>query len=432
MSIAFNIDPSWDSSMTRVTLIDSQTAGISGDMILAALIDAGADIKAVRQTVEEIPKHYSKCKRLQLEIKEVRKHGFRATNVEFTISEEHNEVSAKAFLDAAERIASSSGISEKAASLAVNTIKTLLQAESRLHGEDSATTHLHEAGSADTLGDVFGTAAACDSLGILDEEIYCTPVAVGGGTVSFSHGTMSTPAPATLEILRAKSIPIVAGPEDAELTTPTGASILANLANRVAERYPPMVPDKVGYGAGKRELVAAPNLLRVVLGHTIAEGIESDAVQILETNLDDLSGEVVAYALNRLLESGAKDAWITSALFKKNRPGQVLHVLCDPVDVEKMAKIMLEETGTLGVRFQQWKRLKLKRDVETIELNIGSKIYHARIKVARDERGRVTRVKPEFDDVHSIASAVSKPAREVSDQILAEAKKKLEKGNLGN
>jgi uncharacterized protein (TIGR00299 family) protein len=411
--------------LKKVTLIDSRTAGISGDMLLAAFIDAGADVKIVQKSLDEIPKHYSKCKSLRLGVSEVKRHGFRGTGVEFAISEEPNEVPAGMLLSAAERIASASGISQKAASFAVNSIKTLLQAEGKVHGIDGAHTHLHEAGSADTLADVFGIAAACDSLGIFEGQICCTPVAVGGGTVSFSHGSMSSPAPATLEILREKGVPIVPGPEPTELATPTGASILVNLAIRVVEEYPAMVPEKVGYGAGKRELTSAPNLLRVVVGRAFDEGIQSDSVQVLETNLDDLSGEVLAYALNRLLESGAKDVWITSALFKKNRPGQVLHVLCDPGDVQKMTRIMIEETGTLGVRYQQWKRLKLRRDVETVQLSVGSRTFNARIKVARDETGNIVMVKPEFDDVQSIAVTLSRPARDVADLVLSEAKKKL-------
>jgi uncharacterized protein (DUF111 family) len=197
--------------------------------------------------------------------------------------------------------------------------------------------------------------------------------------------------------------------------------MLVALAKSFVTTYPSMVPEIVGYGAGRRKLTNAPNFLRLVIGHSAEKTASSNKVQILETNLDDVPGEIVAHALQRLLDSGAKDAWLTSAQFKKNRPGHVLHVICDLHDAERIAEIMMQETGTLGVRYQVWDRFTLQRDVKTIKVEIATRTFDVKVKFARDMAGKIVRVKPEFDDIHAIAQALSMPAREVSGIVLREA-----------
>ncbi len=402
----------------HLTVIDSQTAGISGDMLLGALIDTGANLKAIQKVLELIPQHFLRCKSLRLETREVRKHGFRTCSVNLTISEKDEETMAQELIHSTHEIADAAILSEKAKSFAVTAIQVLAEVESKLHGVEISKAHLHEAGSTDTLADVFGVAAACDSLNLFESEILATPVAVGGGPVSFSHGTLATPAPAVLEIARKNGIPIIGGPEPGELATPTGISMLASMANRFLEIYPPIIPEKIGYGAGKLDLVKAPNFLRVVLGRSISPGRGSDVIQVLETNIDDVSGEILGHALQRILDSGAKDAWITSALFKKNRPGHVLHAICDPRDAQGIADIMIRETGTFGVRFQQWNRFTLQREVSTIKLKVAGRVFDVRVKFARDIVGKIVRVKPEFEDVRAVAEAVGMSAREVSNLVM--------------
>jgi uncharacterized protein (TIGR00299 family) protein len=404
--------------LSRITIIDSQTAGISGDMLLGALIDIGADFARIQETLQLIPTHYPRCKSLRVEASEVRKHGFRTRSVSFSISETDKETPAQEMLDATARVAKASKLTERGKAFAIGSINSLVEVESKLHGVELSRTHLHEAGSADTLADVFGVAAACDSLRIFDGEILGTPVAVGGGSVSFSHGKLATPAPAVLELALQYGIPIVGGPEAVELATPTGVCMLSNLARKFVESYPAMIPEKVGYGAGTKNFDRTPNILRVVVGHSIGQGLAPEIIQVLETSLDDLPGEVLGHALQRILDSGAKDAWITPALFKKGRPGHVLHVICDLVDSSKVAEVMIRETGTLGVRFQQWNRYALERTIETLKLEIAGRSFDVRVKFARDSSGNVVRTKPEFDDVCSIAEALSMSTREVSEEIL--------------
>ena len=409
--------------MTRITLIDPQTAGISGDMLLAALIDAGADVKQIQRVLDLIPPHYPKCKKIRLQFTEVKRHGFRAGAVDLAITEDEGETDAHGFLQAAERIAEASQISQEATTLVTKSLERLVGVESRLHGISPNEAHLHEAGSADTLADVFGVATACDLLGVFDGEVYSTPIAVGGGVLSFSHGTVSAPAPAVLEIARERMVPIHGGPENVELATPTGITILANLAHKFVENYPGMVPEAIGHGAGKRELNTAPNLLRVVIGRGIERTLNEDTVNIFETNLDDLPGEVLGHALQQILDAGAKDAWITPAQFKKNRPGQVLHVMCDPADAERLASITMKETGTLGVRYQQWNRFKLQREIRKLTVEIERRKLDVRVKFARDNSGRIINMKPEFEDIQAIAKELSIPARKVAEIVQREAQR---------
>lgn len=388
-------------------------------MLLGALIDAGAGLKEIHNILQLIPQHFPRCKSLKLDSREVLKNGFRACSAEFTISETEDETKAEAIMQSTRSIAKASNLSERAKTFALAAIQILVEVESSLHGVEMSTTHLHEAGSSDTLADVFGIAAASDSLKIFEGEVFATPVAVGGGSVSFSHGTIATPAPAVLEIARRRNIPIVGGPEMVELATPTGMSILASITTKFLETYPAIIPQKVGYGAGKKGLVKAPNFMRVVLGQPI-NSREGNQVQVVETNLDDVPGDILGHTLQLLLESGAKDAWVTPALFKKGRPGYVLHAICDSHEAEKIADVMFEETGTLGVRFQQWDRFTLEREVKKVRVEISGKAFEVRIKFARDNSGKIVRAKPEFEDLKSIAKSAKMPLRGVAQLVMRE------------
>ena len=413
--------------MPRAIVIDPQTAGVSGDMLLGAFIDLGAEHESLEQILASIPPHFPRCQSINLQTKETNKHGFRSCAATLRITERSDEADARELVAAAQAIASSSALSKRAKSFAIASVRTLTEVESKLHGADTSHVHLHEAGSADTLADIFGVAAACDSLKVFDSEIYCTPVAVGSGTVSFSHGTVSVPAPAVLEIARQYSIPIVGGPIGEEVATPTGLSIIANLAPKFMQGYPTIVPEKVGYGAGKKELADVPNVLRITIGRTGPADAGVDTVEVLETNVDDVSGEVLSHTIRRVLDAGAKDVWTTSAQFKKNRPGHVLHVICAPSDAPHLAEKIMTETGSLGVRHFQNSRFILQREVSTVKVSIENEVFEVRVKVARDQSGKIVNMKPEFDDIDLIARKVTLPARDISRITLQEADKVLTK-----
>ena len=396
-------------------------------MLLGALIDAGAKLSTIQQTLNIIPSHFPRCKSIKLSATEVKTHGFRSCRADLAITEQSEEIKATELIRATEEIVGAANLSDKARTFANKAIRLLAEVESKLHGVEISDTHLHEAGSTDTLADILGTATGCDSLRLFEGHIYSCPVAVGGGTVSFSHGTLSVPAPAVLEIARRHHIPIFGGPTNEELATPTGVSILASMVDKFVDVPPPLIPTTVGYGAGRRELENTPNMLRLVVGQANEGHFERDSVQVVETNLDDVSGEVVGGAVQRILEAGAKDVWVTSAQFKKDRPGFILHAICDREDVEKISRVIMAETGTLGVRYQPWDRFILRREILTVKLEFQQRTFDVRIKVARDQLGEIVRIKPEYDDVESISRATVVPAREISTLALEKARRILEK-----
>jgi uncharacterized protein (DUF111 family) len=211
------------------------------------------------------------------------------------------------------------------------------------------------------------------------------------------------------------------------LATPTGVSILANLAGSFVQTQPLLVPDKVGYGAGKKELRNSPNVLRVIIGQQGGERFDRDSVYVIETNLDDVSGEIVGNSLQRILDAGARDAWITHAQFKKNRPGYILHTICSHSDLEKLSEVIISETGTLGVRYQLWDRFILSREISVIKLMIERRTFDVRVKVAWDRSGKILRIKPEFEDLNSVSQATSRPINEISALAVEEARKSLER-----
>jgi hypothetical protein len=314
------------------------------------------------------------------------------------------------------------------AQLATNVIDTLIKAEADLHGESVDEVHLHEAGSADTIADIVGTVVALEDLNLSrDTVVYSTPVAVGGGLLTFSHGTVSTPAPATLEILRSKAFPMIGGPVESELATPTGVSLLVNMAHNVSSLYPPMKPVKIGYGAGAADYAETPNVLRMVIGEPFEYALANDEVHVLETNLDDVSGEVIGYAVERLLEEGAKDVSVIPMFTKKNRPGHIVKIISDKKDVKHLARILVDETGTLGVREYSCGRHILLREVSSVSVRINEKSEPVRVKIARDLDGKVVQVKPEYDDIEKLAKNTGTSFRDIMEIVTRKARNLIER-----
>ena len=238
----------------------------------------------------------------------------------------------------------------------------MITAESNVHGETESSVHFHEASSVDTIVDIIGTAIALDDLNLFNEEISCSPVAIGGGTVSFSHGTTSNPAYAVTEIFKNSKIIIKGGPVNEELTTPTGASILVNLVSSCNEFFVDMSIDSVGYGSGTKDFDTFANVLKLIQGRS-NETLTKDTVQILETNLDDVSGEVIANTIEKLMANGAKDVTVIHAITKKGRPSQLVSIICDPNNTNSLLKILINETRTLGVRIRNSQRYVVPRKI---------------------------------------------------------------------
>jgi uncharacterized protein (TIGR00299 family) protein len=411
-----------------LTVIDCQASGISGDMFLSALLDLGADMEKVTGAVENISEHVEDCGPLEMQVRNVMRSGFHAKSVEFKAQGNLKMRGCEA-LKTVEKIGEALDASPVAGRFIYNVVKTLLEAEAKVHGTSLDEVHLHEAGEVDMLAEVVGAAVAMDDLEIYGSKVYSTPVAVGGGLFTFSHGTITSPAPATLEILQSKGFPLIGGPVEFELTTPTGASLLVNLVKEVSRFYPPIKPVRIGYGAGAREVQGLVNVLRVVKGESMEYGLSIEEVAVLETNVDDVSGEVLGYTLESLLREGAKDVCLIPVYSKKNRPGHLVRVIADKRDVERLSALLMKETGSLGARLTYCSRHVLNRETLRLNVEVNGVQSAVNVKVARDRHGRVVKAKPEYEDVKKLAEKTSRPLREIMSLAEYEAQKRLRKIN---
>ncbi|MEM2319232.1 MAG: nickel pincer cofactor biosynthesis protein LarC [Candidatus Bathyarchaeia archaeon] len=412
-------------SKGRIVIIDCQVAGISGDMMLGALIDVGADVREVVDAMKSVEGYIEGCKNLKVTVKDVTRKGIRAKKVEVEAEERH-EIEGRKLIEAVENCVKSLKLSEEAEKFASDTIHTLLNAEAKIHGGGVENVHLHETASVDTPAEIVGVTVALENLDLFNSEVYSSPVAVGGGLFKFSHGTFSSPAPATIEILRSKGFPIIGGPVEAELATPTGVSILVNLAKSVVRFYPFMKPTAIGYGAGSKDFAEISNVLRITVGESDGYQVFRDEIYVLETNVDDVTGEVVGYTLDKLLQEGAKDACIIPIFTKKNRPGQIIKVIADRADVEHLSQILMEETGTLGVRVYPCGRHILNRESMSISVQIGELRESVNVKVAKNRGGKIIQIKPEYEDVKRIANKTNRPIREVMELVKLKARETLQ------
>ena len=403
-----------------VLVIDPQIAGISGDMILSSLVHLGAKKSKVIDGVSASQNYLRGSSIKKIDFKKVDKHGISATSLVLKLDEHHHERKGVEIQNCIAKTAQKIGLSEKASEFAKKSIETLISAESKIHGVPKDSVHFHEAASIDTVIDIVGTAVALDDLGYLDEQIITMPVAVGSGTVTFSHGTVSNPAGAILGIFEKSNILIRGNNANDELATPTGASMLVNLADRCVEFYPMMKIQGIGYGAGQKNFEGFSNVLKVVHGSSNA-GLQSDTVSILETNIDDVSGEVLAHVVDRIMASGAKDISIIPTITKKGRPSHIVSVICDPNSVNQMLDVLVSETGTLGVRVRSSDRFVVPRQILRMKVRLHNKDFAVRCKVASSNK----HFKIEYDDIKSIAEKLSLTFRQTEELIRAQVKNQL-------
>jgi uncharacterized protein (TIGR00299 family) protein len=321
-------------------------SGISGDMTVAALLDAGVDADAVRRGVDSLGLP------IRLDIEKVRKGGFAATYLRVEADE---EPATYRFLPQVEEILNRGSLTARQRDLALRIFRRLAEAEAEVHGMPLEKVHFHEVGALDSIADIVAAAIGLDLLGA--ERFTSRSVPTGSGTVQCAHGLMPIPAPGTATLLR--GVPLAASPIKAELTTPTGAAILTTVVGQWVE-HPVMTIERIGHGAGRRDFPEQPNLLRLFVG-TSETPADSDQVWVLETNLDDLPAEVIGYCYELLLAAGALDVYSTPIFMKKNRPGVMLSVLGPEAALPSLEEILFRETTTLGVRRYPVSRHKLQR-----------------------------------------------------------------------
>jgi uncharacterized protein (TIGR00299 family) protein len=385
----------------------------------------GADIAKVTCAIKSLESTQYGYSNINVDIKRVMSKNFQATKVSVT-ADGKTPKSGKQLIDIVEKSVQNLKLSSKARQFASNVIHSLVNAEANLHGDSLCDVHLHEVGLVDTAAEIIGSAVAMDDLGFFDAKIYATPVSVGGGLFNFSHGISSSPSPAALAIFQSKNFPIKGGPIESELATPTGAALLVNLTSEVTSFYPPMIPVRAGYGAGDKEFLEIPNVLRITLGKSFGAPLGSDQIIVLETNVDDVSGEVVGYTVDRLFLEGAKDVSIIPVFTKKNRPAQIIRVITDQKDMQRLVSVLIEETGTLGVRVFYCERHIATREVSLIDLFIAGQKETVKIKISKNNQGKIIRLKPEFEDLKRLAAKTGLPLRELSDLATAKARDVLQ------
>jgi uncharacterized protein (TIGR00299 family) protein len=381
-------------------------SGAAGDMILGALVDAGVSLDALRTELRKLP-----LEGWDLGAREVTRGAFRATKVEVEIDEAVHRHHHRGLADIL-RILGESALAAPIRAGAERIFTRLADAEARVHGTRREDVHFHEVGAVDAIIDVTGGVTALHLLGI--DEVHVSALPVGAGFVRGAHGRIPVPGPGTAELL--KGFPLVDTGVRAELVTPTGAAILTTVA-RGAGRMPPMIVQAIGYGAGTRDLAEAPNVLRCFVGETTARAGEETIVQV-ETTIDDMSPQLYEPLIERLLGAGALDVFLTPVIMKRSRPGTVLTALGAPESIETLTRVLFEESSTIGVRWSEWRRARLAREMVTLGTRYGPLPF----KVSR-LGDRVVTVTPEFADVVRVAREQSLPVREVLDQARADARR---------
>jgi len=395
-----------------VLMIDAQIAGISGDMILSSLVNLGANKSRIIEGIYTAESFLDNSKITNIDFISVQKNGKDATQLILEVDESIHERKATDIKHCIIESSKKIGLSESGLNFATNAINTLISAESKVHGESESSVHFHEAASIDTVVDILGTAIALDDLNLFNDEIICSPVAIGGGTITFSHGKTSNPAYAILEIFKNSEIIIQGGTITDELTTPTGASILVNLAKTCSEFYPPMKINSVGYGAGSKDFGEFSNVLKIVNGKTKINLVK-DTVQVLETNVDDVSGEVLGNMIEKIMSNGAKDVTITSGITKKGRPTQLISVICDSESMNSVLELLVAETKTLGVRIRNSERYVVPRSIEQETVEIDGHKFPIHYKIVKGN----SHFKIEFEDIKSISDSLNKPFHQIEELI---------------
>jgi pyridinium-3,5-bisthiocarboxylic acid mononucleotide nickel chelatase len=388
-------------------------SGISGDMTLGALLDAGLPLEHLRSSLRAL-----QVPGWQLSAEKVWKNGMAATYVQVAIEDQTKHRSLSAILDILQKSPLARHVREHASAI----FTKLGEAEASVHDVPLEKIHFHEVGAVDAIIDIVGACIGFDALGI--EKFACSPLNVGGGTAKMAHGILPVPAPATAKLLQGK--PTYSNGVQRELVTPTGAAIVATLCDHFGPQ-PPMAVDAIGYGAGTADLEGQPNVMRLMIGETLSESVGQlaqqsvphpfagfdEEVSVLEANLDDMNPQIYGYFLEKALAAGALDVYTAPVQMKKNRPGTLLTVLCKPQDVTALSSLIFAETTTFGVRTYRAQRRILPREHVTVSTSFGD----VRIKLSR-VNGAILHVAPEYDDCRKLALEKNVPLQRVIAEAL--------------
>ncbi|MBW8035276.1 MAG: nickel pincer cofactor biosynthesis protein LarC [Planctomycetes bacterium] len=364
-------------------------AGAGGDMIVAAMLDAGVDAGWLIEQIDSLA-----IEGLHIEITETTRSGMRGLKFTPIVKTEQKHRNLADILE----IVAASKISDPAKKQVASVFNALAQAEAYVHGKTVDQIHFHEVGAVDSIVDIVAASAALDALQI--DQVHCSTISVGGGSFKCAHGIMSAPAPATIELLKRAKAPFKGGPIEKELFTPTAAAILTTIASNFGP-MPPMKVSTIGCGAGTIDAESFPNLLRLTIGQTVdADNADTDHICLLETNIDDITAEHIGFVFEKLLDAGALDVFTAPIQMKQNRPAVKLSVICQPQKSEIIEQIIFEEGITLGIRKQILQRKKIIRQTTQVDTVFGT----ISIKTA-SFNGKIVKIKPEFSDCRDAAKS---------------------------
>jgi pyridinium-3,5-bisthiocarboxylic acid mononucleotide nickel chelatase len=376
-------------------------SGISGDMTLGALLDAGCDLLRLREELRGL-----QVPGWELSAEKVWKNGMAATYAHVKTEDQQKHRSLGAILQILRDSKLASVVRDRASAI----FQKLGEAEARVHEVSIEKIHFHEVGAVDAIVDIVGVCIGFHALGI--EKFVCSPLNVGGGTVKMAHGVLPVPAPATANLLQGK--PTYSNGVQRELVTPTGAAIVATLCDSFGPQ-PPMSVSAIGYGAGAADLEGQPNVLRIMVGEAAEKTVPGydQEITVIEANLDDMNPQIYGYFQEKALAAGALDVFTTPVQMKKNRPGTLLSVLCQPADAQTLMTLIFAETTTFGVRTHAAQRRVLPREFVKVTTSFGE----VRVKLSR-VNGRILHVSPEYDDCRKLAEEKNVPLQRVINEAL--------------
>ncbi|WP_407415965.1 nickel pincer cofactor biosynthesis protein LarC [Methanobrevibacter sp.] len=385
-------------------IIDPQSSGIAGNMLIGAFVDLGANASEIKDIMEKSAIEFGG---VEVNFEKINKNGIASTFCQVKMLEVEKSISCKELISKIEKL----DLDENVKNTSINIFKRIAEAESKVHGKTLKTAHFHEVGASDAVADVIGSVYAYYSLDFDKQKVIGLPIAVGGGTIKTSHGILPVPVPAVIEIL--KDAQMTGGPVDSELATPTGCAVYMELCDEIKEFIPLLKPKQTGYGAGRKDF-DHPNVLRILECEDITE---NDTIDVIETNIDHLTGEEIGYLFDRLLDEGASDVSITPIIMKKNRQGSLLKVISKEFNRENLIKAIFKETGSLGIRITpNIHRGVAKREFITKEYEIDGKTYEVTFKVGY-VNGEIISSRPEYEDLKRIAKDSGLALRDVKELV---------------
>ncbi len=391
------------------------SSGISGDMLVAAMLDLGNHEKEIDEIIEVIEEVTEK--KCTVEIKEVKKGGIRARSINFSCKNDFVSLQASKLEEYLNKCLEIMKLQEKYSSLAAEILTILIKAEEKVHSKNKEELHLHELSSTDTLFDILSFSVLAQKISFLQNKIISTPINLGSGKTKISHGEFTIPLPIAQEIVTSYKIPITLR-FSGELATPTGLAILSSLSPEFTyEIEEPVKILKAGKGAGMLDIKETPNILRIIITEDMNK-YNNDRITLLETNLDDITGEIIGYIINKLMVEGALDVQVIPAITKKNRPSYILSVICKDIDKEKFLSLIFSETGTLGIRMSKERmRVVAEREIKEIKVELEGKNFNVRVKISKDNSGNIISLKAEYDDCTRISNKLNIPLKSVERKI---------------